>query len=77
MDKKIEIKTEKGYFDVVGFDDEEYPFVDVEFISDNDSGQNLSRPRILFEYTESQGLRLLIWSDPNSEDYTEEFRFEV
>lgn len=77
MDKKIEIKTEKGYFDVVGFDDEEYPFVDVEFISNSDSGQNLSRPRILFEYTENQGLRLLIWSDPNSEDYTEEFRFEV
>lgn len=59
--------------------DPDYPGVDVEYIADNDEGQNPSRPRVTMEMTmvdESSGLlRALAWTDPGKEDYTEEISF--
>ena len=59
--------------------DPDYPGIDVEFIADDDNGENLSRPRVLIECPDlvddsccEKTLRALIWNDPNNEDCTEE-----
>ncbi len=54
----------------------EYPGIDIEFVSDDDNGQTVSRPRVLFEYPEDGKLRALVWNKTAKEDYCEEVPFE-
>ena len=71
------VKVKGGVLRATPSMDPEYPGIDVEFIADNDNGENLSRPRILIERpVESGELRALIWDDKNSEDYTKEVIFD-
>lgn len=71
----IEMKVDGGYFKVCKTQDPNYPGISVEFVSDDDYGQNLSRPAILFEKPVDGKLRVLIWDNPESEDYSEEIIF--
>lgn len=74
--ESIKIETEKGYFDVVEGLDPSYRGIDVEFIPKNESETAVTNPRIVFEVTPEGKLRLLIWKDPNNEDYTQEIIFD-
>lgn len=69
---EIRIKVKNGYLRATPSPDPNYPGIDIEYISDNDTGQHMSRPRVLVEYPENDTLRALIWNDPQSEDYTKE-----
>ncbi len=61
--------------------DPDYPGIDIEYIAHDDTGES-TRPRVLIEQpinpnTNNQDeLRVLIWSDPKSEDYTNEVVFK-
>lgn len=71
----MKVKTKNGYI-VVSEASTDYPGIWLEYIDNNDNGQNLSRPQVLMEAdTETGKVRLLIWDNPNSEDYTREIRF--
>lgn len=71
------VPADTGVFDVLISNDDEYPGVDVEFISENDDKlENVSRPRILLEQPVGKPLRILIWDNPDSEDYTREIIFD-
>lgn len=69
---EIRIKVKGGYLIATPSLDPNYPGIDVEYISDDDTGQHISRPRVLVEYPKDDTLRAIIWNDPQSEDYTEE-----
>lgn len=75
---EIKIKVKNGYLRATPSPDPNYPGIDVEYIADDDTGKNMSRPRVLIEYPQADDcnidttLRALIWNDPQSEDYTEE-----
>ena len=71
----IEVKVNGGYLRATANLDPDYPGIDVEFISDDDNGQHISRPRILMEKPADDGLRCLIWNNRNSEDYKKEIDF--
>lgn len=49
--------------------DPDYPGIDVEFVSDKDNGTDLSRPRVLIEQAPEEGVRVLIWNNPKSENF--------
>ena len=68
------VMAKNGFFDVVAGLETDYPGVDVEFHVRG--SRNCTQPRIVFEEAEGQ-LRVLIWSDPDSEDYTHEFAFNL
>lgn len=70
-----EFRIKDGYFRVDKSADPNYPGIDIEFISDDDLGNSLSRPRILFEKTENGNLRALAWNNPDKEDFVEEIEF--
>ena len=59
--------------------DPEYPGVDIEFIAaaeDRSCGKFQSRPRVLMEYKiEDDELRVAIWADEKSEDYSGDIEF--
>lgn len=59
--------------------DPEYPGVDIEFIAaaeDQSCGKFQSRPRVLMEYKiEDDELRVAIWADEKSEDYSGDIEF--
>ena len=75
--ESIKIETEKGYFDVMEESlDPSYRGIDVEFVPKNESETAVTNPRIVFEVTPEGKLRLLIWKDPNNEDYTQEIIFD-
>ncbi len=61
----------KGYFWAITSPEKGYPGIDVEFVAEDDEGKTASRPRVVFEYPEEGNLRMLIWADKNSEDYTD------
>lgn len=77
MKDRIILKTDKGCFDVRVNEDKLYSGIDVEFIVNNDDGQDLSRPRVLFEYPADGTLRVLVWDNKDSEDYTREIVFNI
>lgn len=54
-----------------------YPGIDIEFISENEDETAVSNPRVLIEKPKDGKLRVLIWSNPNSEDYTTEITLDV
>ena len=68
------VKANGGYFRAEASCDPNYPGIDIEFISDNETDDAFSRPRILFEKPmNSENLRVLIWDNPDNEDYEEEY----
>lgn len=71
----LELRVDGGYFKVTKSQDSNYPGIYVEFVSDDDGGQNLSRPTVLFEKPVDGLLRALVWSNKDIEDYTEEIEF--
>ncbi len=76
-DQVLITKISKGYFRTNVSPDLEYPGIDVEFVAEDDYGQTMSRPRIIFEYPNDGELRVLIWTDCDKEDYTEEIFFKI
>lgn len=57
--------------------DYNYPGINVEFVPDGYDGES-TNPRVLFEYVhEADILRVLIWNDPDNEDYTREIEFSI
>lgn len=75
--QKIVVKIQGGHLVATESQDPDYPGIDVEFVSDSDNGEYAARPRILFEKPVEDGeLRALVWSDKNSEDYTNKIIFE-
>lgn len=77
MNNEIKVRTKGGYLWAMESGDIDYPGIDIEFIADNDNEENLSRPRVLFEYPEDGKLRVLIWDDKDNEDYTREIVFDI
>ena len=73
----IDVKVNSGELVATESCDPEYPGVDIEFIANNDNGTNLSRPRVLFELPKDGKLRVLVWADKDSEDYTHEIEFDI
>lgn len=72
-----EIKVKGGQIIAQESGDTEYPGIWVEFLKKGDNGQYCSRPAIKMEYDPSiKQVRLLVWADPDSEDYTHEFTFD-
>ena len=72
MNDKLVVKLNGGHLVATISTDPDYPGIDIEYVSDKDNGENLSRPRVLVEWPHDDVLRALIWSNPSSEDYTEE-----
>lgn len=71
------MRVKKGYIEAVTVDDDEYVGMYLEFIHDKDNGGVVSRPEARMEYNPStKQVRLLVWEDPDSEDYTTEITFE-
>lgn len=58
-----------GKFEAMRDTDPSYPAIDVEFIPEKENG-SVSRPRMRMEYAYGQ-LRVLVWADKDSEDYTD------
>lgn len=73
----IGLKVKGGELIATKSCDPDYPGIDIEFIQDNDNGSDLSRPRVLFELPNDGKLRVLVWADKNSEDYTHEIEFDI
>lgn len=74
--EKIIVKVNGGQIIASCYTDSDYPGIDIEYVSDDDTGEFLSRPRVLFEKPNDTGeLRALIWADKNNEDYTDEVSF--
>ncbi len=77
MDNVLIVKVDGGYLRAETSCDPDYPGIDIEFISDDEDREALSRPRVLVEKPVDNGnLRALIWNNPNSEDYTEEINLK-
>lgn len=72
MSDQLVVKVNGGYLVATISPDPNYPGVDVEYVSDKDNGENMSRPRVLVEWPHDGALRALIWNNPNDEDYTED-----
>ena len=71
------VKVKSGCFCVTECGDIDYPGIDIEFVANNDNGDNLSRPRVLFECPVDGNLRVLIWDDKDNEDFTREIKFDI
>ena len=72
MSDQLVVKVNGGCLVATKSQDPEYPGIDVEYIADDDNGQMMSRPRVLVEYPVNDCLRVLIWNNPNNENYTED-----
>jgi hypothetical protein len=71
----LRVKVEGGYLYATISGDINYPGICVEFVADDDKGEALSRPTVLFEKPVGEELRALVWEDPTDEDYTREIIF--
>ena len=74
--EQIKVRVEGGYFIATPNEDPNYPGIDVEFVADNDNGENLSRPRVMFEKPLDDNLQVLIWENPRDLMPTTEIYFE-
>ena len=72
----LRIKVEGGYLYATISGDIDYPGICVEFVADNDNGEDLSRPTVLMERPVGDKLRALVWDDKDDEDYTTEIIFD-
>lgn len=79
----IKQRVKGGYLIARKCGDYDYPGIEIEFVSDTEDVDVdvVSRPAVLFEYPTCYGedgrLRVLIWDDKYSEDYTREIEFET
>lgn len=77
----IRVDIPNGYFVASKASDPDYPGIDIDFIDAKEitgqANERLSRPRVLFEYPKDDELRVLVWTDPNNEDYTQEITFPL
>lgn len=71
------IKLPKGYLTVDKSADPNYPGFDIEYMSKTETNNvSFTRPRVLVEHDrESDDLRVLVWADPASEDYSDDILF--
>lgn len=76
-ENEIDVLVEDGYIRANVAQDEDYPGIDVEFVSNKPQEDALSFPRVLFEKPKDDDLRALIWADPNDEDYSDEIEFGI
>lgn len=83
MGNTIEVKVAGGTLRAWASEDVGYPGISIEFISDFPVDiETVSYPKIIMEKPEennglsSEGLRALLWTDPTTEDYTEEIIFK-
>lgn len=76
-ENEIDVLVEGGYIRANVAQDEDYPGIDVEFVSNKPQEDALSFPRVLFEKPKDDDLRALIWADPNDEDYSDEIEFGI
>lgn len=73
----IHVRLPKGRIIAELAQDSDYPGVDIEYVSDNEDDEPRTRPRVLIEYNrEANEFRVLVWADPNSEDYSDEIIFQ-
>lgn len=73
----VDVKVRGGELVATASYDPGYPGIDIEFVADNNNESDLSRPRVLFESPKTGKLRVLVWADKNSEDYTHEIEFDI
>lgn len=71
----LKIKVDGGYLCATISGDTNYPGICVEFIADNENDNIMSRPTVLVEKPDDDDLRVLVWADEDSEDYTTEIKF--
>lgn len=73
----LNVRVAGGYLAATASPDPNYPGIDIEFVANNDKGEYASRPRVLFEQPiDSDEVRVLVWGNKNSEDYTDEINFK-
>ena len=75
--EQIKVRVKGGYLVATASLDRTYPGIDVEYLPDVDEGEQVSAPRVLFEYPEDGELRALIWTDKDKEDYTHKLGFSL
>ena len=76
-ENEIDVLVEGDYIRATAAQDEDYPGIDVEFVPDKPQEDALSFPRVLFEKPKDNDLSVLIWADPNDEDYSDEIEFGI
>ena len=75
MIKDIKVQVRGGYLRAIPSEDPDYPGIWVDFIRDTEKEDIVSRPQVLVEqpeYFKDRQARVLIWRDPDNEDYTDE-----
>ena len=58
-----------GKFEILADKDKDFPGVDVEWSFDQETN-SVSKPRVRMEWAYGK-LRVLVWADKDSEDYTD------
>lgn len=72
----LRVKVEGGYLYATISGDVDYHGICVEFVADNDNGEDSSRPTVLMEKPVGEELRALVWGNKDNEDYTAEIVFD-
>lgn len=73
LEKRIDVPIFGGNIVATAYDyDEAYRGIDVEVVLDEDDDNDVIRPRVVVEQTPDGTVRVLVWKNPNDEDYTEE-----
>jgi len=75
--EQIKVKVNGGYLVATATPDNMYPGIDIEYIADDDGGEHVSAPRVLFEFPKDGELRALVWTDKDNEDYTHKLGFTI
>lgn len=71
-----EFKLPNGVLRITETTNPDYPGVDIEFITpENNNGNVASRPRVIIEQPVGENLRVLVFNDSKSEEYTDEIEF--
>ena len=73
--ESLRVEVEGGYLYATISGDIDYPGICVEFVANDDIGENLSRPTVLMEKPVGEDLRALVWDNKDDEDYTTEIIF--
>lgn len=71
----IRFQTKYGTWDIQESADPSYPGLDIEFEQDGiEETKPCTKPRCVIEFPNEScnKMRILIWANPNSEDYTNE-----
>lgn len=73
---QIMVNVPGGQLEATIDDDGEYPAIEIQFISNNGIIYENSLVRVRFEYSESEGLRLFVFDDPE-EDFKNVYYFDT